>query len=454
MKLREMEQSYGDEGKHLDLIKENELKQANLEKEIEKFTTYDKLINLALQYISEVKPRECPVCSQLIDHTSVLEKLTREVKVHVTAKIDRLKIEQKEIEKKIEEIKKNLVEYRRVKNLFIDERTRLESITKEIEEITKEKIGAGFEIDSKINSINQQISGLEDQRSTLTIKSAELGQKYDTLMRRLKRLKETQLIIQQETKSSLTGKELLSVIEKEIDKSKEKAKFYESTEQIDAIISRVTKVKEIHGYLKDKEEVEQLERELPQVTKLVEDLKKRIDELTMLEASLETIRQLTLQYEREVVTTILEYLKDSINKYYNSVKGHPYFTKLQLEIEKEEPLIYSIKGIGEDQAHSTYIPTRFSNAQMNVVALSLFLANNEKLAGNLPLVIFDDPSQNLDEDHKKAFANLLKNLAENRQIILATQDESLKNDVSGLIGKDMQLLSFSAWSIEGPKVVS
>ena len=390
----------------------------------------------------------------MIDHTSVLEKLTREVKVHVTAKIDRLKIEQKEIEKKIEEIKKNLVEYRRVKNLFIDERTRLESITKEIEEITKEKIGAGFEIDSKINSINQQISGLEDQRSTLTIKSAELGQKYDTLMRRLKRLKETQLIIQQETKSSLTGKELLSVIEKEIDKSKEKAKFYESTEQIDAIISRVTKVKEMHGYLKDKEEVEQLERELPQVTKLVEDLKKRIDELTMLEASLETIRQLTLQYEREVVTTILEYLKDSINKYYNSVKGHPYFTKLQLEIEKEEPLIYSIKGIGEDQAHSTYIPTRFSNAQMNVVALSLFLANNEKLAGNLPLVIFDDPSQNLDEDHKKAFANLLKNLAENRQIILATQDESLKNDVSGLIGKDMQLLSFSAWSTEGPKVVS
>ncbi len=454
MKLKEIEQKYGDEKKHLDLIQENDLRQANLEKEIEKFATYDKLINLALQYISEAKPKECPVCSQLIDHTSVLEKLTREVKVHVSAEIDRLKIEQGEIKNEISEIKKSLEEYRRVKTLLTNERAKLDSIVKEIEGIIKEKIGPGFEIDNKINTINQQISSIEDQRSILIVKSTELGQKYDTLVRRLKRLGEVQLIIQRETGSSLTGKELLNLIEKEINKLKEKAKFYESTAQIDAIIGRITKAKEIQGYLKDKEEVEQLERELPQITKLVEDLKKRIDELTMLEASLEAIRQLTLQYEREVVITTLESLKDSINRYYNSVKGHPYFTKLQLEIEREEPLIYSIRAIGEDPIYSTYIPTRFSNAQMNVVALSLFLANNEKLAGNLPLVIFDDPSQNLDDAHRKAFATLLKNLAESRQIILATQDDRLKDEVLGLIGKDTQLLSFSAWSTEGPKVAS
>lgn len=451
-RLKEIEQKYGDERKHLDLIQEKDQKQINLGKEIEKFATYDKLINLALQYIDEAKPKECPVCSQSIDHASVLEKLAKEVKVHASAEMNRLKNEQGRIRKEISEIKESLEEYRRVKNLLSGERTKLESITREIEGIIKEKIGPGFEIDGRINSINQQISSIESLRSTLVTKSMELGQKYDIFMRRLRRLEEVQSNMQRETGSSLTGSELLNMIENEINKLGEKAKFYESTAQIDAIIGRITKVKEIHGYLRDKEEVEQLEQELPQITKLVEDLKRRIDELTMLEASLESIRQIALQYEKDVVVTTLESLKDSINRYYNSIKGHPYFSKLQLEIEREEPLIYSVKAIGEDPTYSTYIPTRFSNAQMNIVALSLFLANNEKLAGNLPLLIFDDPSQNLDAIHRKAFANLLKNLTENRQIILATQDENLKDEVSGLIGKDMQLLSFSAWSTEGPKV--
>ncbi|MEM3539111.1 MAG: SMC family ATPase [Nitrososphaerales archaeon] len=450
-RLKEIEQKYGDEKRHLDLIQEKDQKQINLAKKIEKFATYDKLINLALQYIDEVKPKECPVCGQSIDYSSILEKLAREVKVHVSAEMNKLKSEQGEIRKEISEIKESLEEYRRVKNLLTSERTKLESVTREIEGIIKEKIEPKFEIDSKINSINQQLLSIENQRSTLVTKSAELGQKYDVLMRRLRRLKEVQNNMQQEIGSSLIGKELLNIIENEIDKSKEKAKFYESTAQIDAIIGRITKVKEIQGYLKDKEEVEQLEQELPQITKLVEDMKRRIDELTMLENSLESIRQVALQYEKDVVLTTLQSLRDSINRYYNSIKGHPYFSKLQLEIEREEPLLYAVKAIGEDSAYSTYVPTRFSNAQMNIVALSLFLANNEKLAGNLPLLIFDDPSQNLDAIHMKAFANLLKNLTENRQIILATQDENLKNEVSSSIGK-MQLLSFSAWSTEGPKV--
>ncbi len=453
-RLKGIEQKYGDERKHLDLIQEKDQKQINLGKEIEKFATYDKLISLALQYIDEAKPKDCPVCSQSIDYASILKKLTREVKVHVSTEMNKLKSEQGGIRKEISEIKESLEEYRRVKNLLAGERTKLESITREIEGIVKEKIGPEFEIDSKINSINQQLLSIESQRSTLVTKSAELGQKYDIFMRRLRRLEEVQNNMQQETGSSLTGRELLNVIDKEIDKLREKAKFYESTAQIDAIIGRITKVKEIHGYLRDKEEVEQLEQELPQITKLVEDLKKKIDELTMLETSLESIRQAALQYERDVVVTTLESLKDSINRHYNSIKGHPYFSKLQLEIEREEPLIYSVKAIGENPAYSTYIPTRFSNAQMNAVALSLFLANNEKLAGNLPLLIFDDPSQNLDAIHRKAFANLLKNLAENRQIILATQDENLKDEVSSSIEKDMQLLSFLAWSTEGPEVAS
>ena len=54
---------------------------------------------------------------------------------------------------------------------------------------------------------------------------------------------------------------------------------------------------------------------MPQVTELVSDLKVRIEKLSILKGSLEAMRQVAMAYQREVVTTTLGALEDSINHF-------------------------------------------------------------------------------------------------------------------------------------------
>jgi len=120
---------------------------------------------------------------------------------------------------------------------------------------------------------------------------------------------------------------------------------------------------------------------------------------------------------------------------------------LRLEPEEEQPFIYSIKGSSSDLTQSTYIPTRFSNTQMNIVALSLFLSNNTKMAGNLALVAMDDPAQSMDGEHKKALARMIQVLSINKQIIVATQDLEMKKALDTEC-KRQHTFELNSWSPE------
>ena len=50
-------------------------------------------------------------------------------------------------------------------------------------------------------------------------------------------------------------------------------------------------------------------------------------------------------------------------------------------IEKEDPLIFSLRAASAQE--DTYISTRFSTAQLNAVALSIFMSYNSQEAENL-----------------------------------------------------------------------
>jgi DNA repair exonuclease SbcCD ATPase subunit len=49
------------------------------------------------------------------------------------------------------------------------------------------------------------------------------------------------------------------------------------------------------------------------------------------------------------------------------------------------------------------------------------------MAGQLPLPTIDDPTQNLDSEHKEAFSKLVSNLIEDFQVIIATEDDETKD---------------------------
>jgi len=155
----------------------------------------------------------------------------------------------------------------------------------------------------------------------------------------------------------------------------------------------------------------------------------------------------TMAYQTEMVTTMLGALEDSINHFYSDILGHPFFVKLRLEPEEERPFIYSIKGLSPDLTQSTYVPTRFSNTQMNIVALSIFLSNNTKMAGNLALVVMDDPVQSMDDEHKRSLARMIQVLSTNKQIIIATQDLEMKKALDSEC-KRYRTFELNSWSPE------
>jgi DNA repair exonuclease SbcCD ATPase subunit len=108
--------------------------------------------------------------------------------------------------------------------------------------------------------------------------------------------------------------------------------------------------------------------------------------------------------------------------------------------------------VTEDETLSTYIPTRFSGAQMNLVGISLFLAHAEKMLNQLATIIMDDPTQSFDESHKRDLVKVIKELSESRQVVLATQNEEFSDAVQDSCGTKVAVWKFAEWSEEGPVI--
>lgn len=452
--IAEIERSLGDEKQHLDSIQRLKSNLAELEDEIRKFSAHAQIVSLALEFLEKSKPEECPVCSQPIDYQSVVSKLKKDTQILVSENITRLREKEKEVRKNLRDIEKSLGKYKDISTRLASEEAKLETVRQEVESIIGKKIDPSFDIDQAIEESRQESSDLTARSATLTNKSLELDQKYNALRTCIDKLREVQSSMQKAIKSSKVGKKLIQDLQDEIERVRDKIKSYEDTKAIDEAEARIEAIKEFVEYLQNKEELERLEKELPQVTELVSDLKAGIEKLAVLEGSLEAIRQVAMAHQREVVITTLGALEDSINHFYNGILGHPFFVKLRLEPEEEHPFIYSIKGLSSDLTRSTYIPTRFSNTQMNIVALSLFLSNNTRIASNLALVIMDDPAQSMDGEHKKALAKTIHGLSMNRQIIIATQDVELKTATDEICKDKLHTYEFTGWSIDHSNVVS
>ena len=121
--------------------------------------------------------------------------------------------------------------------------------------------------------------------------------------------------------------------------------------------------------------------------------------------------------------------------------------------EYRNKAIYRIRAWDKDFKKGTYVQTRFSNAQMNAVALSLFLSMSSRLQSNLGLILLDDPSQSMDKAHKEALSKLLGEILEERQILVATQDTEFKQCLEKSLNTDKtSIYKLQGWNIKGPEI--
>lgn len=442
-----IEKEFGDEEQHLKLIEKLRSDLAELQRETRKFSAYAQIVSLALEYLEESKPQECPVCSNPIEYRSLIIRLKKDTETLISVNIAKLREKELEVKDLCKKAEESLKEYKDIKDRLASEEKELETVKHEIELVIEKETDLGIVIDRAIESKRQELSSLTKQISTLTGNVAELDQKHKTLMTSIDKLEKTQATLQGVLKSSNVGKQLIDDLETEIQRICNSIRTYEDTKMIDGAGGESERLKKIVQYLKNKEELTELENQLPQVTELISDLKARMQRLSTLEQSLGAIREVTVAYQRDVVTNTLGSLEALINQFYNAIQGHPFFVKLKLEPEEEQPFVYSIKGLSSDLEQSTYIPTRFSNTQMNIVALSIFLSNNIKMGANLATIIMDDPAQSMDDEHKKLLAKVISTLSKEKQPIIATQDLGMK-EVFETECKTHQTIEFVSWSHE------
>ena len=100
----------------------------------------------------------------------------------------------------------------------------------------------------------------------------------------------------------------------------------------------------------------------------------------------------------------------------------------------------------------TNINTRFSTAQMNVAALAIFLAVNQELTHNFPIIILDDPTQNMDKSHSEALTKTLSDLSETRQLVVASHEEEFVHNLTENIESKVKVVKMGTWTTDGVEI--
>ncbi len=113
---------------------------------------------------------------------------------------------------------------------------------------------------------------------------------------------------------------------------------------------------------------------------------------------------------------------------FTALGGHPEFRQLLIEpsrAEKSGTNTYLVRARSDSDGYDTFVRTIFSRGELNVVALSLFLAVAQATDSGLGVTVLDDPSQSLDLARKRSLAGILREFAAERQVLIATEDLEL-----------------------------
>ena len=409
------------------------------------------LLTLATRYIEKAEPTSCPVCNQDMDPQEVLKGLRKATSMELLNEATSLRARRTSNQTLLEALETAVKEHSRLS-------AEMRRLTKSLDEAKKQLwalLGKPLEEDMNLDTVDsdlkKQLESLRQQANDLSNRTSETRAAIERPSQVRRSFETLQNSIMQELHLA-EAKGLAEALDLEIEKTKQDRKPLDVRALLDQLGREATALKIVVEHLKRKVQLEELVKGLPQATKEIEALKGNKESLAMFEGSLQAIREAAMRYAKEAVERELGSLEQEMNEYYSLMEGHPYFSKLIVEITSETPLRYGVRAVNPEENVSSSIATRFSQAQMNLAALAIFLSNNRRLVSGLPLLVLDDPSQSMDEIHSKSLVHILSKLSEDRQIIVATHDERFKDLVIATVPSS-KTIELTGWSQEGPQVL-
>ena len=207
---------------------------------------------------------------------------------------------------------------------------------------------------------------------------------------------------------------------------------------------------------------------LIKLQKELEEIKNQVNKLELKEIEMRKDSQSLLELinkSTEAVSKLNEEvflkLKETIQTIFEQINSHPLFTKLDLVLDRRynnNCLTINVSKTNEEKKVTANAPYVFSSAQVNSIALSLFLAMSLKQKwSSLQLIGMDDPIQSMDEINVISFIDLLRLFVEKhqKQIIISTHDQSFyKMMLKKFRYYDLATIEYSAYGDQGPTFVS
>ncbi len=176
------------------------------------------------------------------------------------------------------------------------------------------------------------------------------------------------------------------------------------------------------------------------------------DEIATWVADLEAIQQAISMASQKEAQGKVQAAEKTIDNFFRKLTQHPAVSRIHLNVQegRQGRNTYDISdGQGGD------LTPLLSQGDLNALALAIFLGLTVTGGEGFPLgfVILDDPSQSLGSEYKRRLAQVLNEICEHKEVLIATMDQEFCGHIKERMTKNKTEYLFGEWTPEaGPTI--
>lgn len=162
--------------------------------------------------------------------------------------------------------------------------------------------------------------------------------------------------------------------------------------------------------------------------------------------------------QNNIINKILK-KNEMVNWIFNKINPHPFFNNVEFDYVKNEGTNFKYKTDGDNNEFDIYLDHIFSSAQLNVLALSIFLGLGlTQKCSNIDQLFLDDPIQSMDDINILSYIDLMRAIIDSdiisKNIIISTHDDNFAKLLSiKMRNKEIKMYKFISYSKEGPVII-
>jgi len=278
-------------------------------------------------------------------------------------------------------------------------------------------------------------------------------EKYDALYRELEHHQEQIRIF-----SSKIGR---FGLESYKDVSEKLAALAKGEQDIKRLIEDLTKALESIDSVKARIRCETLEKEVQELNGKVRGLRREVERIKASRKLAEKLNRAARKETRTVIESLIKAHEPLINEFYRQINPHPRFTIINF-VPKGIPgrgggNAVFIEATDEYERKVVNPSLTFSSAQLNVLAISIFLAIHTNQAwSKLDTILMDDPIQNMDDLNILSYIDLIRKIRKKKQIIISTHDDNIyrlmRRKLQPSDKEQLICYEYKSFNVNGPEI--